>query len=157
MGLNDMKTRILGAVLGLAGLAAADAAPAADLPYRHRPARAVVTETVDPRLPSCADAGVHGYIVRAFAAREREYWGSGLVLSDFTRPYELGYRSWGSDFIPRRFCGAHTVTNDGRRREVYWLVAESLGTFGVGPGVDWCVTGLDRHYAYAPNCKMARP
>jgi len=24
-------------------------------------------------------------------------------------------------------------------------------------GVEWCVVGLDRNWAYSPSCKMARP
>ena len=28
---------------------------------------------------------------------------------------------------------------------------------GWGYGVEWCVHGLDRNHAFAPNCKMARP
>jgi hypothetical protein len=24
-------------------------------------------------------------------------------------------------------------------------------------GVEWCVVGLDRNWAYNPRCKMARP
>ncbi len=108
-------------------------------------------------LPSCADPGVQARIQSSFASREREYWSSGLELSSFTHYRELGYRSWGPEFVPRRFCGAEAYTSDGRRRGVYWLVADSQGFAGVGTGVEWCVTGLDRSYAFAPNCKMARP
>lgn len=157
-----MTARILGAALCVAGLASTEAAVAADRSAAygsHGYARhdTAIARGYSGNLPSCADAHVHGYIASAFASREREYWGTGLSLSAFTRPVELGYRSWGPEFIPRRFCSASTVTNDGRRRAVYWLVAESLGTFSIGPGVDWCVTGLDYSYAYAPDCKMARP
>lgn len=109
------------------------------------------------QLPSCADPGVHADIASSFAGREREYWGSSLELSSFTRPTEIGYRSWGPEFVPRRFCSASAYTSDGRKRQVYWLVAERQGFASVGTGVEWCVTGLDRSYAFAPGCKMARP
>jgi len=28
---------------------------------------------------------------------------------------------------------------------------------GTSYGVQWCVVGLDRNWAYNPQCKMARP
>jgi hypothetical protein len=28
---------------------------------------------------------------------------------------------------------------------------------GAGQGVEWCVVGLDRNWAYNPKCKMALP
>ena len=31
------------------------------------------------------------------------------------------------------------------------------GFAGFGQGVEWCVTGLDRNWAYNPGCKAARP
>ncbi|MET0315145.1 MAG: hypothetical protein ABW275_12180, partial [Hansschlegelia sp.] len=40
-------------------------------------------------LPSCADPSVHSRIAGSFAGREREYWGSSLELSPFTRPTEI--------------------------------------------------------------------
>ena len=41
-------------------------------------------------------------------------------------------------------------------KKVY-SINEDLGIIGFGFGVEWCVGGLDRNDAYAPNCKMARP
>ena len=28
---------------------------------------------------------------------------------------------------------------------------------GIDQGVEWCVAGLDRNWAYNPSCKAARP
>lgn len=153
-----------------AALAIAAPALAADAPYRSSGAYvydgAVASSAKDPAynrpysgvLPVCEDTRVHGSIASSFAAREREYWNSGLKLaSGFYAPHELGYRSWGRSFIPRRFCGATVATNDGVTRQVYWFVAEQQGAFTLGSGVEWCVTGVDRNYAYAPDCKMAKP
>jgi hypothetical protein len=38
-----------------------------------------------------------------------------------------------------------------------YSIAEDLGVIGVTWGVEWCITGLDRNFAYAPACKMAEP
>ena len=108
-------------------------------------------------LPSCADPDVHGKVAGAFSQTERLYWGTDLQLTTFIRPREIGYRTWGPSFVPRRFCSAGTVTTDGRLRTVVYSIAERQGPASLGYGVEWCVTGLDRSLAYAPDCKMARP
>ena len=36
-------------------------------------------------------------------------------------------------------------------------IAEDTGLIGMSWGVDWCVAGYDRNWAYNPGCKMARP
>lgn len=109
------------------------------------------------RVPVCNDPSVFERIQSRFAAREGEFWKSGLAILGFDRVREIGMRSNGLDLIPRRYCMARALMNDGRRREVSYTIAEGMGIIGWGFGVDWCVAGLDRNYAHAPNCKMARP
>jgi len=155
---NALIAAAAGALLCFAGTGAASAADySSGASAGGNTAHASLYRGFTGRLPSCADPRVHHQIRDAFAKRERMYWHSGLALSDFARPAELGYRSWGAEFIPRRFCSAEAVTNDGVRRQVFWLVAEGQQWLSLGAGVDWCVTGLDRNYAFAPECKMARP
>ncbi|WP_020177817.1 hypothetical protein [Methylopila sp. M107] len=108
-------------------------------------------------LPACNDPGVEAHVISGFAATEREYWASDLALSPFVAPREIDYRPWGGEFIPRRFCEAKVVTNDGRKRVVVYNIREDQGFASIGYGVEWCVTGIDRHYSYAPRCKMAAP
>lgn len=108
-------------------------------------------------LPACDDPAVLGHLSRRFVTRERGYWGSDLELAAFGHVRELGYRSWGAEFIPRRFCSAKTMTTDHRQRRVYYEIGEGFAFAGVGWDVNWCVTGLDYNLAYAPACKMARP
>lgn len=154
---------IFGVAFGaLAGLAATGAS-AAD--YRggsrssdYRLGRDLVRDRpYSGRLPSCEDPAVHSKVAGAFAETERIYWRTQLQLTTFVRPREIGYRTWGYSFVPRRFCTARTVTTDGRKREVVYNIAEAQGFAGVGWGVEWCVSGLDRPRAYSPGCKMARP
>jgi hypothetical protein len=111
----------------------------------------------DGYLPSCDDPAVSAKIAARFARKESEYWHSDLTLDHFDRYEQIGFRPWGESFIPRRFCTARVLTSDGIYRTVSFAVAEDLGIIGVGWGVEWCVSGLDRNLAYAPACKMARP
>ena len=47
--------------------------------------------------------------------------------------------------------------SDGRKRAVSYWIGEDTGMIGASWGVEWCVAGLDRNWAYNPRCKMARP
>lgn len=138
----------------LAALLACGAARAADAPYSPE-ARGIVVEP--QMLPSCDSPRVFRKIASAFQDKESEYWQSNLTLVSFGPPVDLGYRPWGPEFIPRRFCRARTLVSDGIEREVYYSVAKDTGTLGIFDGVTFCVIGLDRNLAYAPDCKMAGP
>jgi hypothetical protein len=111
----------------------------------------------DGVLPACQDPSVTGKIASRFAENEAEYWNSTLVIQGFDHQREIAFRPWGPDFIPRRFCAARVLTSDGRLRTVDYSIGEDLGVISIGWGVEWCVNGLDRPLAYAPNCKMAQP
>ncbi|HEV2511267.1 MAG TPA: hypothetical protein VGV58_17025 [Bosea sp. (in: a-proteobacteria)] len=107
-------------------------------------------------LPACEDPAVIGEITSRFNSRESKFWGP-LQAVNFDRVQPIAWRPWGADFIPRRFCTARVLTNDGVLRRVDYSVRENLGLFGYTWNVNWCVSGLDRHRSYAPDCKMARP
>jgi hypothetical protein len=124
----------------------------------------------DAQVPRCDDAGVIGRITQRFNDREATYY-QGLRLSGVDRVRQTGFRSNGRDFIPRRYCQARVLTSDGRRRHLFYVLAEDAGisgwhgSIGVlrigwptgGYGLEWCVAGLDRHLAYAPGCVMTQP
>jgi hypothetical protein len=128
---------------------------AADAPYSLE-SRAVIVED-GIQLPLCNSRGVFREIASAFHDKESEYWNSDLRLESFAEPVELGYRPWGVEFIPRRFCLARAQVSDGAVRDVYYAVIHQTGTLGIAHRVDWCVTGLDRNLAFSPGCKMAGP
>jgi hypothetical protein len=49
------------------------------------------------------------------------------------------------------------LINDGLRHALYYSIAEDTGLIGIDFGVDFCVVGLDRNWAYEPRCRAARP
>jgi probable HAF family extracellular repeat protein len=69
--------------------------------------------------------------------------------------------------IPRRFCIGKVHINDGTARRINYSIAEDTGIIGATWGVEWCVVGLDRNWAYAspttppgqtaPACREAGP
>src|SRR5947209_19976031 len=69
-------------------------------------------------LPSCADPGVLDRVSSQFAGVEDEYWKSELRIVSYDLIREVSYRGNGLDFIPRRYCHAKGIFNDGRLRPV---------------------------------------
>jgi hypothetical protein len=109
-------------------------------------------------VPACDDPAVFERIQGRFHDREAEFWNTGLEILGLAEVKEIGYKSNGEDFIPRRYCIAQAYLNDEKKpRQLSYSINEDLGIIGFGFGVEWCVTGLDRNDAYAPSCKMARP
>ena len=53
--------------------------------------------------------------------------------------------------------GRIVLSRDGRPSGSMLRHAVLAGLLGAGWGVEWCVMGLDRNWAFNPACKMARP
>lgn len=109
----------------------------------------------DGDLPSC-ESGL-GKVASRFAEKEGRFWNSDLQILDFEKVREISPGSRVRSMIPRRFCQATAYVSDGRKRAVYYSIGEDTGMIGMTWGVEWCVVGLDRNWAYNPHCKMARP
>lgn len=111
----------------------------------------------DGVIPACDDRAALDLISARFTQTEQRFWHTGLAIASFERVQEIAYRPWGEENQPRRYCSGTIYTNDARKRSIYYSIIESGGYIGATWGVEWCVVGLDRSYAYAPTCKMARP
>lgn len=107
-------------------------------------------------IPACEDPAVLGELTSWFNSREDKFWGP-LRAVNYDRISQIAFRPWGEDLIPRRFCTGRILLNDGSFHRVDYSVRERLGLFGLTWNVNWCVSGLDRNRAYAPDCQMARP
>jgi hypothetical protein len=154
MSITVAEKRILAAmcVAALAAgapLVSAAARPLVPAERRYSPYR--------NNVPACDDPAVFERIQGRFHDREAEFWNTGLEIRGFAEVQEIGYKTNGEDFIPRRYCTAQAYLNDEKPRQVSYSINEDLGIIGFGFGFEWCVTGLDRNDAYAPSCKMARP
>ena len=111
----------------------------------------------DGVLPPCEFRYVLERIQTRFGSKEGRFWNSDLRIVGFDQVRETAFRPWAPQTIPRRFCSAIALTSDGQRRPVHYSIAEDTGMIGSTWGVEWCVVGLDRNWAYNPACKMARP
>jgi hypothetical protein len=111
----------------------------------------------DNVVPLCHEHRPLDHIIAHWGTKEYRFWNSDLELVGFENIRELGWEPWRSGTIPRRFCTASVLVSDGKRRQIYYSIAEDAGWLGVTYGVEFCVVGLDRDWAYNPRCQMARP
>jgi len=109
----------------------------------------------DGRVAECDKA--LSTITTQFQEKESTFWNSALTITAYGRIHETAFRPWQSDNIPRRFCSGDVMLSDGKMRSVHYSIVEDGGFAGFGQGVEWCVTGLDRNWAFNPACKAARP
>jgi hypothetical protein len=109
----------------------------------------------DGRVAPCEKA--LSTISSQFQEKESTFWNSPLTITGYDRIHETAFRPWQSDNIPRRYCSGEAMLSDGKIRPVHYSIIEDGGFAGFGQGVEWCVTGLDRNWAYNPACKAARP
>jgi hypothetical protein len=152
--LSLVKRLGLGAVLGvLFGLfafgQAAEAANPLELNF------GLFGPNYEGRVKPCEAA--LGTITSQFREKESTYWNSALQITAYGQIHETAFRPWQSDNIPRRYCSADVMLSDGKLHVVHYSIIEDGGFAGFGQGVEWCVTGLDRNWAYNPGCKAARP
>jgi hypothetical protein len=120
------------------------------------PARAQGTGFNTP-LPTCDDPAALQEIANLFAQKESTFWNSALQIVDFRHVHQLAVRSWAVHTIPRRFCSGHVLVSDGIKRRLNYSIIENAGMIGASWGVEWCVVGLDRNWAYNPACRAALP
>lgn len=109
------------------------------------------------KLPPCDYPDALVKIAARFNQRENMYWATDLRIINFAGIRETAYRPWAANTIPRRFCSGLVEVTDGRTHTIHYSIAEDTGMIGASWGVEWCIVGLDRNWAYNPMCKMAKP
>jgi len=111
----------------------------------------------DQVLPPCDYRAALDRIIGDFQIKESRFWSSRLQIVGIENIHQTALLPWAGQSIPRRFCSATAVVNDGARHAMYYSIAEDTGMIGIDWGVNFCVVGLDRNLAYGPACRAARP
>jgi hypothetical protein len=111
----------------------------------------------DRAMPGCDFPSALEHIVGDFRVKEGRFWNSVLQIVGIEDIRETAVMTWAAQSIPRRFCSATAVINDGVKRPLYYSIAEDAGMIGLEYDVNFCVVGLDRNSAYGPACRAARP
>jgi hypothetical protein len=111
----------------------------------------------DGVLPACDAPAALRTIAHRFQQKEYRFWNTDLTILDFKKVRETAFRPWAANAIPRRYCSGLIEVSDGSKHAIHYAIIEANGVIGESWGVEWCVIGLDRNWAYNPACKMARP
>lgn len=110
----------------------------------------------DRDMPACDYPAALDRIIGNFQTKEARFWNSRLQIVGIENIRETAELPWAAQSIPRRFCSGTALINDGVRHQIYYSIAEDTGMIGAGWGVNFCVVGLDRNWAYEPTCRAAR-
>jgi hypothetical protein len=148
--------RALGVALGAALIAIACSTSAGAASWSEKNLY-LIGPRYDAVLPPCDEPSALATIRRRFATKEGRFWNSNLQIVNFDRIRETALRPWAEGSIPRRYCSGQALISDGRWRAVHYSIIEDGGMIGASWGVQWCVVGIDRNWAYNPACKMAKP
>jgi len=108
-------------------------------------------------LPPCDTPEALNRVSQQFNQNESQYRNFDLAILSFQRIRETGFRTCAGNTIPRRFCSVLVEVSDGRKQGIHYSIVEDTGMIGARWGVEWCVMGLDRNWAYNPLWEMARP
>jgi hypothetical protein len=111
----------------------------------------------DRVMPGCEYAPALNRIIANFHTKEWQFWNSDLRIVGIEDIRENAVLPWAAQSIPRRFCSGTALINDGAKHPIYYSIAEDTGMIGMDWGVNFCVVGLDRNWAYNPGCRSARP
>jgi hypothetical protein len=111
----------------------------------------------DRQMPACDYPAALDRIFAQFRIKEFGFWNSELRIVGVEDIKETAVMPWAAQSIPRRFCSGTAVINDGERHPMYYSIAEDTGMIGMDWGVNFCVVGLDRDWAYNPRCRAAKP
>ena len=111
----------------------------------------------DRAMPACTFPGALDRIITNFRTKEFGFWNSDLRIVGIEDIRETSVLPWGAQAIPRRFCSGTALINDGAKHPIFYSIAEDTGMIGMDYGVNFCVAGLDRDWAYNPACRSAKP
>jgi hypothetical protein len=111
----------------------------------------------DDRVPPCNYPAALDRIMANFHTKEIRFWNSDLRIVGVENIQETAWMPWAAQSIPRRYCQGTAVINDGARHPLFYSIAEDTGMIGMSWGVNFCVAGLDRNWAYNPDCRSAKP
>ena len=111
----------------------------------------------DRVMPGCDYPPALDRIIGNFHSKEARFWNSELQIVGIENIHETAALPWAAQSVPRRFCSGTALINDGRRHAIYYSIAEDTGMIGMSWGVNFCVVGLDREWAYNPACRAAKP
>ena len=114
-------------------------------------------ERDERHVPACDFPGALDRIIANFHTKEYRFWNSQLRIVGVENIHETAWLPWAAQSIPRRYCSGTALINDGTKHAMNYSIAEDTGMIGMDWGVNFCVVGIDRNWAYNADCRAAGP
>ncbi|MDO9416049.1 hypothetical protein [Pararhizobium sp.] len=106
---------------------------------------------------ACENPSVLGFITRRFDYKAKHYLYADLAITDISHVGQSRYEPLSETRrTSREYCHAKVSMSDGERRSVWYLIERNWGFAGIGPSVEFCISGLDPWYVYGAQCKSLR-
>src|SRR3984957_20452861 len=85
----------------------------------------------DRPLPSCNYPAALDRIIGDFQIKEARFWNSRLQIVGFENIQQTALMAWAAQSVPRRFCSATAVINDGVRHAIFYTIVEDTGMISI--------------------------
>lgn len=110
-----------------------------------------------PRTPACNDDLILRSVFSRFTTYTPNVIGRPIAIVNIAnineRRLEPKRRNWP---VERRYCHANVTTDDGRQRDLWYLIEHPFAFAALGSSVNFCVSGLDPWYVNGADCASLR-
>lgn len=105
----------------------------------------------------CSDGSVLSFIDQRFDYKAHRYLQADLDIVGFDRVSNTHVDVRDETHpIQRVYCHAKVDMNDGRRRDIWYLIESGMGFAGLGERVRFCIAGLDPWHVDGRECRSVR-
>lgn len=130
-----------------------------DYSMMERPPAEYRTLPFSAKIPGCQDIRVIERITGDFYAGAQDAGLTNLLIKGVYAIKKVGWRNWGQEFVPRRFCKAEVILSDHRRKTMHYTIYQTAATLFRNWDVSYCVENLFRYKTYeeVSACATAKP
>lgn len=105
----------------------------------------------------CSDGSVLSFIDQRFDYKAHRYLQADLDIVGFDRVSNTHVDVRDETHpIQRVYCHAKVDMNDGRRRDLWYMIESGMGFAGLGERVRFCIAGLDPWHVDGRECRSVR-
>lgn len=106
---------------------------------------------------ACSDGGVLSFIDHRFDYKASHYLRADLDILAIhsVQPQAVSLRD-PTHPVERVYCHAKADMNDGRRRDLWYMIESGMGFAGLGQRIRFCISGLDPWHVDGRHCRSVR-
>ena len=107
-------------------------------------------------LPDCDRSDVLARVSRTLSIAEQNVVQSGDPVETIGGIRQSKHLENGPRYVAQRFCRATGYTEQGRKKNIYYLIEAKAGFAGYGYAVEACITGRDPWKIHGNYCRSLR-